>query len=68
MQTLQMTEEKIPETTKQYWRNIGKDVRRINVDIPDQLWGKVGKEAETQGVKKRDIVIEALTEYLNNRR
>ena len=57
--------ENSPATTKQYYRNLTNGKKRINLDIPESLWTKVSGEAELKDVKKRDIVIQALQEYLH---
>ena len=64
---MQLTENKTHPSTRQYWKNIGKGIKRVNIDIPERIWKNVEEEAKIQGVKKREIVIDALTEYLNNR-
>jgi metal-responsive CopG/Arc/MetJ family transcriptional regulator len=61
---MQLTEKKIHPATKQYWKNIGKGIKRVNIDIPERIWKNVEEEAKIQGVKKREIVIDALIEYL----
>lgn len=60
---MQLTENKTHPSTRQYWKNIGKGIKRVNIDIPERIWKNVEEEAKIQGVKKREIVIDALTEY-----
>ncbi len=40
---------------------------RKNIDIPDDLWHRVYQEAAKQNKTRRDIVIEALEEYVEGR-
>lgn len=54
-------------STGQYWRNKGKKIKRVNIDIPENLWDLVGEKAIMQGTQKREIVIQALSEYLGVR-
>jgi len=65
---MQMVAEKIPATTKQYYRNKEqRNVKRVNIDIPYDLWDKVCDLSYLEGTKKRDIVIQALEEYLKTK-
>lgn len=57
---------KMHRATKHYWKNKNRlGIKRVNIDLPSELWEKACKEAEVQGVKKREIVIQALEEYLS---
>ena len=40
-------------------------MQRVNVDIPKELWRKVGIQAAIEDIDKREIVIKALEQYLN---
>jgi hypothetical protein len=53
-----------PPTTKQYWKNKDKNVKRVNWDIPETILSGVTSIAELEGKNKREIVIKAIKEYL----
>ena len=40
-------------------------MQRVNMDIPKELWKKVGIQAATEDLDKRELVIKALEQYLN---
>lgn len=40
---------------------------RKNIDIPDDLWHRLYQEAAKQNKSKREIVVEAIEEYLKRR-
>jgi len=40
-------------------------MQRVNIDLPKELWKKIGIQAINEDVQKREIVIKALEEYLN---
>lgn len=40
-------------------------MQRVNMDLPKELWKKVGVQAINEDIDKREIVIKALEEYLN---
>ena len=40
-------------------------MQRVNMDLPKDLWKRVGVQAATEDIQKREIVIKALEQYLN---
>lgn len=58
-------EDNRPPATKQYWKNLDNGKKRINLDIPEDVWDRVTEHAESWKYKKRDVVIKALKYYLN---
>jgi metal-responsive CopG/Arc/MetJ family transcriptional regulator len=40
-------------------------MQRVNIDLPKELWKKVGVQAAIEDIQKREIVIKALEQYLN---
>lgn len=38
--------------------------KRINMDIPEELWKQVSIQAAIEGLQKRELVIKALERYL----
>ncbi len=53
-----------PQSTKQYHKNKNNGVKRINLDLPELLWLDVAELTELKGINKREIVIDALENYL----
>jgi hypothetical protein len=44
---------------------MNRDKQRVNIDIDRFLWQQVGIRAAVEGVHKREIVEQALLEYLS---
>jgi len=40
------------------------ETQRVNMDLPKELWKKVGIQAVVEDVQKRELVVKALEEYL----
>ena len=40
------------------------ETQRVNMDLPKELWKKVGIQSVIEGVQKRELVVKALEEYL----
>ena len=60
------TAEKLP---KKYYSKIQKkNLKRINMDLPQDLWDRITDQAIDENIAKRELVIYALEEYLQKER
>jgi predicted HicB family RNase H-like nuclease len=58
--------EKSNEAREQVQRAAEEDTKRLNANVPESLHKAVRMEAARRGVEMKQVMIEALTEYLPN--
>lgn len=58
--------EKSKEAQQQVERAAEEDTKRLNANVPESLHRAVRMEAARRGVEMKQVMMEALTEYLPN--
>lgn len=58
--------EKSEEAQQQVERAAEEDTKRLNANVPESLHKAVRMEAARRGIEMKQVMIEALTEYLPN--
>lgn len=58
--------EKSKEAQKQVEKAAEEETKRLNANVPESLHQAVRMEAARRGVEMKQVMVEALTEYLPN--
>jgi predicted HicB family RNase H-like nuclease len=58
--------ERSEEAREQVKRAAEEDTKRLNANVPESLHKAVRMEAARRGVEMKQVMVEALTEYLPN--